>query len=675
MKAEALESKRAIGSGRERWLRGIECAVAFVCLGACATSSEFYVVSSTVQLTRPETQDEVVSPIARPAKSAPSVNGATKVEAASRDGAPSDDACEVRMFLEQLPGRGVSDGEIGAVIAEQVTDGSLINGHCIKRPGQSLQLPAAMLIAAPEGRPTLERFCRSDEDEKDYQFALSVLADEKAEGSQKSSAATRPVKACTWNGIFHSARPFTLTLLAKKGQSLGQYVDFLRVYRNGDLVGAWNRASDRETISKIALSGDSLVAGIFAATQPPHLSDMDIRVIPRSDGIRQEVDTAVVDAHARFRARLSVAVDAVRGLVLSPSESQSLECLRESLRLSVRRIERVVSDQVVVPSDAPCDTLTKGQPELQALSTEYRDAKKKGLADLEKLRAEAYARIDELKRIVIEKLPEQQQLLIEKMLVMAFHSTKESLNDAQRAAVVACKAELVDRDPRANCGKAILEASPTLEGEYGKLTGVLRVIDGDLTFLTQTVDEAMALADRLADKVKGIGSDPNRQAQVFNAFAQSLAAQGDVFEPRRDNPPLLVGEQKLDLKYADKFQFFTLAPWNGVPIRVKGSTGADFTAAIAIPLVDILGGRYQWGVSRFAELRGAFGLGYVQTEEPNSDSKRSAALPNLSLGVGTFRVGVGVAVGKGFGSTGERVRLIAGVDLFKLLSGSNVEAL
>src|SRR5882724_3375393 len=236
---------------------------------------------------------------------------------------PSLKACDVRMFIEQRPGagpEGISEGRLGAIIAESISEQQLVNGVCIKRPGEPLALPASTMIAAVEASPKRARFCRNDEG--DYTVV------------DPGTAAAVPVKACIWNGVFHSARPFTVTLLTDPAHSVGDYVECLRVYRNGDLMAAWNRVSDQIAPYRVVIPGQSLTSGIFAASHPPHLSDMDIRVIPRDDSVVQAVDTATRDDYARFKTTLKAALGAAVDAWLPPDtpERKSFDCLKSELK-------------------------------------------------------------------------------------------------------------------------------------------------------------------------------------------------------------------------------------------------------------------------------------------------------------------------------------------------------
>ena len=92
----------------------------------------------------------------------------------------------------------------------------------------------------------------------------------------------------------------------------------------------------------------------------------------------------------------------------------------------------------------------------------------------------------------------------------------------------------------------------------------------------------------------------------------------------------------------------------------------------------MVGLRYQWATSRLAEVRGAFGvtaLSFTTKDEkdPASDISQLRFAPEFNLGLGNLKLGISYAVG-GSGLTGEeRVRFLVGADLYKLISGNNLE--
>ncbi len=574
--------------------------------------------------------------------------------------------CDVRMFIEQLPGaglEGISNGRMGVIAAEEVASKQLVNGVCIKRPDEPLRLPASMRVASSKDGPSLSRFCR------DTEVDGYTVVDPKTGKSVD-------VTSCTWNGIFHSVRPFTITLATDGAQRVADYVDFVRVYRNGDLMAAWNRASDQIEPSRVVISGDSLRTGILATSHPPHLAEMDIRVIPRDDSVVQEVDTKTREDYSRFTASLTGALDTALDTWLPPAsiERKSFDCLQRELKNDASQIMRVVSGQVAL--EPACNVLTGATiaplagavPPGKPLSDAYATLKNQTRDAVNEKLGEAYAELQKAKDSALARIP-----ITRHQFGLVLKATLTALPEPSKSA---CISQLIDGVPGTGCSLALATAaSPSAVAEFQKIEASGKMIDKDVQAVLGTVDEAHALADALSDKTKELIANPAQQAQVFNAFAQSIAAQGSPFEPRKDNPPLLVGEQKIPLEYSDKFQWFLFAPWTGVPVHVHDGSEADFTAAVAVPFLDAFGGRYQWGKTRFADARFAIGLGYIQTEKPDSTDKQAAALPNVSIGFGTMKFGFGVAAGKGLGDFSERARVIFGADLFKLISGSNVEAL
>jgi hypothetical protein len=582
--------------------------------------------------------------------------------------APTESACDLKLFIEQLPSGGpnpIDPGKVGVLVVERRSESLLENGICIKRPGQKLELPATLLIAGTSDGPQLDRFCRDDA--RGYKLLVK-------------DGVEQPIDACTWNGVFHAARPFTLTLLTDSGRSVGDYVEFLRVYRNGDLMAAWNRSNDALTPFRAIITGRSLRTGIVAASQPPHLSAMDLRVIPRDDSVAQAVDTAARDDLVRFKTAWKDAAGAgLNGVLPEGSEERkSLECLRESLRADARRIMHIVSGEVALAPS--CDVLTGSRIPLRAaepapkpLSEEYAEIENQSRERLNELRAQAYDQVGALKEKVLAALPAQREH-VGQVLRVALNASLQGASEHVKTAVGACVADLLEHEPGSSCDQALLRAGPLASLAYEKLVKLASLVDADIQALLGTADEAYALADRLTERSREVAASPARQAEIFKAVVESLhASAGGSFEPRRDNPALLSGEQKLDMLYADKLQFFFLAPWNGVPIRASNAE-ADVSAAVAVPLLDVAGVRYQWDRSRFADLRWAVGIGYAVTEVPDTGEKQTGALPNTSLGIGTFKVGLGIMTGGGLGSTSERLRIVIGADLFKLISGSNVEA-
>jgi hypothetical protein len=584
--------------------------------------------------------------------------------------------------IEQLPKGGtnplyeISPGQVGAIVVERTANGtSLRRGVCIKRHGEQLLLPASMLIAAATDNSDLTRFCanRAQTNDLDNDPVQKNLTGETPAFNlhqEASNVVARKLFACTWNGIFHSSRPFTVTLVAQDGDKVSNYVEYLRIYRNGDLLAAWNRASDQRDTRRVVIPGSMLTTNIFAATQPPHLSAMDIRVIPRDEAVSQTVDTQARSDRQQFESRLleagKAAIDI--GLPKDSKERHDLECLRAKILAASRQIKRVVNGEVQTLSiDPTCtyDLLAGGE---SPISIEYGDLKNQAQDKLDALRRRAEDQIAAWKADLERKVPAAALTIANGLLVHALQSL-----GASTAAVQCIEALPASLD--FDCVRTIASSNPNVKSALDQALATIRVVDSDLKLAAETADETRLLAERLYDDAKQIVSSPAKQEQIFNAFAQSLNAQGSVFEARRDNPALLAGEQKIDMAYGDKWQTFLFAPWNGIPMRVNNNVGADFSAAVAVPLIDVVGFRYQWARSRFADLRFATGIGYTTTQGPSSTAQQSAALLNASIGLGTMKIGLGFVAGQGLGNGVDRLRLLVGLDLYKLLTGSNTELL
>jgi hypothetical protein len=295
--------------------------------------------------------------------------------------------------------------------------------------------------------------------------------------------------------------------------------------------------------------------------------------------------------------------------------------------------------------------------------------KEKAELELEEARKKLEAKLPDAAKKALE---DGAQALLEKTSQKVRDAVAKRLTEGNKPTLV----QFLEREREA-LGLPKVEITE-LNDLYDSFSKLAKDVDAQIASALRSVDEARALALSLYEEARRVGTDTERQAQIFGAIAASLRDQGEVFEARRDNPPLLPSEQKLRMEYSDHWQSFLLAPWNGVPIRVGSDSEADLTAAVAVPLLDVFGVRVQWGKSRFADARVAIGIGYTSTERVNDDGTKQAkqaALPNISLGLGTFKVGLGMVTVKAGPDVHDRLRFIVGADLLKLITGSNVEAL
>jgi hypothetical protein len=95
-----------------------------------------------------------------------------------------------------------------------------------------------------------------------------------------------------------------------------------------------------------------------------------------------------------------------------------------------------------------------------------------------------------------------------------------------------------------------------------------------------------------------------------------------------------------------------------------------------VPVLDAVGGRWQWGTSRFNDVRFGFGALYsVLKGNDGVDHWNLGGEANLS--VATFHLGLAYTPFRraSFGDLGnqDRFRMLIGADLYKLIAGGNLE--
>lgn len=194
------------------------------------------------------------------------------------------------------------------------------------------------------------------------------------------------------------------------------------------------------------------------------------------------------------------------------------------------------------------------------------------------------------------------------------------------------------------------------------------------------LEQLHALRRSLADRIRAaVHQSGGREAQLelYASLVREIGERSEALDARSPNPPIMPGESAIAMRYGDNLQGFFLAAWNGVPMRLRDQVGFDFKATIAIPILDIGGIRLQWGRSRLSEFRLAGGAMVFQEENFATDRKSDSVLrvaPQISISVGTFRVGVAWVANQSDPFV-DRLRLLLGVDLVKLITGTNFEAL
>ena len=153
------------------------------------------------------------------------------------------------------------------------------------------------------------------------------------------------------------------------------------------------------------------------------------------------------------------------------------------------------------------------------------------------------------------------------------------------------------------------------------------------------------------------------------------------FEDRHDNPPAFVDESVLPMKYEQSIKPYALGLWNAVSINPKRPDEVTFGAENLIPVVDLVGVRWNFDDSRYGGLQTGFGFAYFKDVTFDLDGRSHAvfnAATQFNVGVGPARLGVGVVLNGSSGQRaslrdGERVRLFVGVDLAKLFTAKDAE--
>jgi hypothetical protein len=173
-------------------------------------------------------------------------------------------------------------------------------------------------------------------------------------------------------------------------------------------------------------------------------------------------------------------------------------------------------------------------------------------------------------------------------------------------------------------------------------------------------------------------SNQERAVSLYAAITHQLPDSESIFEARRPNPQPIEGEHVLSMRYGDTFQFYGVAGWNGAPLRIKQAVGFDIKATVIVPIVDLAGFRLQWGPSRLSEFRlAAGGLLFQEEDLTTKDTGDTVLLvgPQVNMSLGTLRVGLAYAANQDDASASEKLRILFGADLVKLIGGENFEAL
>jgi hypothetical protein len=450
--------------------------------------------------------------------------------------------------------------------------------------------------------------------------------------------------SCHWNLTFRHAYPLSFAIFTEDPkEQLASYLQMVRVFRNGTL--AFRRMVDPHAGGSLIVPGQELKATLL-----PYDAPIDLRLVAVGVDVPPEVTLEEV---AKRRRPLEERLEVARNAFNSSTLGRSLSSSRQQVDALVKVAEEAsLAARCLAPTHTADPTCASAPADLKALSDNLH-------ASLVSTDAKAAEQRSVAQKAVLEKTSELEQKLRTALFVAKAASTAELVQNSAADATI-------------QQWLATLDALAQTSSELVNGTAVL--VDG-LRSTAATVRDKQAMYE------------------LYNHMAACLASQS-VFEARNENPALVSGELGLPMKYSDYLQTFVLAPWNGLPTRPTEKLAADLNASIAIPIIDAVGVRYQFGRSRFADFRVAAGF-TVFAEEVEQETKPSTTdpsnppgeqsetvdafhfAPQVNLSLGTLHLGAAyIATPGGDIDEGvDRLRLLIGADLVKLLTGRDLEAL
>lgn len=505
---------------------------------------------------------------------------------------------------------------------------------------------------------------------------------------------------CLWNHVFRDAYPLSFAFfVANQDDDLASYVRLLRVFRNGVLAYRWTPGHER--VPSLFIMGSGLKGTLL-----PHLAPIDVRIVPRGFEVPAGLDTEQVARQTdHLEERLLAAFNGMKSA--APIRDGKLDCELQKLEGLTRAVRRAAecllpdhkglatctAAAAAANSAGPCstpeeakvltDAAARGTVLSEALakvrnegSKAFDDAKQAAIDEAGNMGWLVRAQLDQLKEVATKYWhagdhPQWNELLGS---VAAGHHTK-LMAAADRNAFAAAYAAAGGRVAvPADAEFVEFFAWFRIRASGVELERILAGADNVALSTIELADASKKLVSGLAADVKKIVKDDEKAYELYNHLALSLNG-ASVFEPRAENPPAIDGELVLPMKYADSYQTFYLAPWFAVPARPDDNFDADVSLATAIPVIDAIGGRYQFGPSRFADARMALGISMFGESFNGKNAFHLAPQGNFSLG--TIHIGVGYIVtnGGGLPAGSARMRLLLGLDLIKLISGRNVEAM
>jgi hypothetical protein len=499
---------------------------------------------------------------------------------------------------------------------------------CIKRTGAPFRFPSPIYFEGREGHI-------------DTQFNGMCAPEDGAPATSAtttSGVSSKSADRCQWSHLFRSNYPLSFTIkTASRDKPLATFAHIIRVFRNGKLVFSWK---DDNVLSQLVVPGETLKAHLM-----PFGAPMDLRIIPAGSPDDPRIETRVGQTIDPITSRLEI----VKAVLLGPSGAN-----------------------VNVPEQVACVAWLASQAKATALQIAGKAGQPATPAPQD-CHAPATGSAQDLHDQITA-------------------SIQDGLQTANQGIEAAIRA--IGTQYGVAIENAAEKAKQTLQREVPS-----KVLSNGLT-VSRTIDEVNQLAAQAAEifdtlsrdvhttlaNVKQLVTDRDAQAREYAAVTEALAQSGSVFQPFTKNPELVQDEKALDMHYGDKFQFFLLAPWNGVPIRVTRNVGATLGIENAIPILDVAGFRYQWGTGRGDSVRVGAGIMYFK-DETQQIPVGTATMQNvsvfnvaseLSVSWFGFMMGAGYVLNDrdfhGFWNR-DRVRVLVGVDLLKVFGNAPAEAI
>jgi hypothetical protein len=443
-------------------------------------------------------------------------------------------------------------------------------------------------------------------------------------------------EVCAWSYQYRDNYPLSFTIRTESGEPLSDFAHTIRVFRNGKLIFAWK---DDNVLASLNIPGQVLAASLM-----PYGAPMDLRIIPAGSPDDPTVDTQVAQSVDPVLSRLKI----VEGVLLGPQGPGApvfpeIACVRWM-------VLKAQATALQIVGKTPPTTL----PQQPAGCSPPADGPATAVHD---------------------------------KIVVAIQSGAQTVNNDIETAIAGLRTQY---------GGAIAakaeKAKAAVIADY-KDKPLPNGLTSDVTVdqINQLAEQGAQIFDSIDASVKAVLAnarqlvkDRDAQAREFAAVTDALAQNGSVFEAFTKDPALVDGEKSLDMHYGDRFQFFFLAPWHGLPIRVTRNVGTDLTLATAIPILDLAGFRYQRGTGRSQSVRLGAGFMYFKDELQEvplgATTSQTDSVFNVAAEANVnwfgFSVGAGYVLNdRNFGGfwKSDRIRVIVGADLLKLFGNTAAE--